>query len=137
MEIMNPTKEYHDVDNFVFSCQYHVVFCPKYRRPMFKGGMEVRLKDIFEETANRFNFKIIEMEIMQDNVHLIIDCDPKFGIMECVRKLKGASASMLVAEYPDLKSKMPNIWTRSAFIATVGSVSLDVIKKYIENQKGV
>lgn len=77
------------------------------------------------------------MEVMEDHVHLLIDCNPRFGIMECVKKLKGTSASTLVKDFPSLKKKLPNIWTRSAFISTVGSVSLEVVKKYIENQKNV
>lgn len=137
MEILNPRKQYHSAEHLTFSCQYHVIFCPKYRRAIFKDGVDVRLKEVFAEVAKKYNFQIIEMEVMSDRVHLLIDCNPRFGIMECVRKLKGTSANVLVTEYPYLKSQLPNIWTRSAFISTVGSVSLDVVKKYIEDQKGV
>lgn len=77
------------------------------------------------------------MEAMPDHVHLIIDCNPRYGIMQCVKDLKRDSASLLKKEFPELKSKLPCIWTRSAFISTVGAVSLDIVKEYIENQKGV
>ena len=77
------------------------------------------------------------MEVMKEHVHLLIDCNPRFGIMECVTKLKGISSKTLREEFPTLKSKLPCLWTRSAFISTVGSVSLETVKKYIENQKDV
>ena len=137
MEIVNKNKEYKSKAHLIYSCQYHVIFCPKYRRKVLKDGIDIRLKEIFNEVAIKYDFNIIEMEIMEDHVHLLIDCNPRFGIMECVNKLKGTSANTLKKEFPELKSKLPNIWTRSAFISTVGSVSLDVVKKYIENQKNV
>ena len=136
MEIVNPHKKYNSSEHIVFSCQYHVIFCPKYRRGIFKDGLDKRLKEIFIEVADKYEFKIIEMEILPDHIHMIIDCNPRFGIMECVRKLKGTSASILTKEYPEIRTKLPSIWTRSAFISSVGSVSLDVVKKYIEEQKG-
>lgn len=137
MEITNNKKEYKSKAHLIYSCQYHVIFCPKYRRKILNEGVDTRLKEIFKEVSLKYDFNIIEMEIMDDHVHLLIDCNPRFGIMECVTKLKGTSAKKLVEEFPYLKSRLPNIWTRSAFISTVGSVSLDVIKKYIENQKNV
>ena len=137
MEISNRNKEYKSKSHLIYSCQYHVIFCPKYRRKVLNNGVDIRLKEIFNEVALKYEFDIIEMEIMDDHVHLLIDCNPRFGIMECVNKLKGTSAKKLVKEFPYLKSRLPNIWTRSAFISTVGSVSLDVVKKYIENQKNV
>lgn len=137
MEITNKSKTYKSKFHLIYSCQYHVIFCPKYRRKVLKDGIDIRLKEIFLEVANKYDFEIVEMEIMSDHVHLLIDCNPRFGIMECVAKLKGTSAKTLKDEFPHLKSRLPNIWTRSAFISTVGSVSLDVVKKYIENQKNV
>lgn len=137
MEITNKNKEYKSKDHLIYSCQYHVIFCPKYRRKILKDGVDIKLKEIFMEVSKKYDFDIIEMEIMQDHVHLLIDCNPRFGIMECVTKLKGTSAKKLIENFPYLKSRLPNIWTRSAFISTVGSVSLDTVKKYIENQKNV
>ena len=137
MDIANKGKEYYSKAHLIYSCQYHVIFCPKYRRKILKDGIDIRLKEIFNEVALKYDFSILEMEIMEDHVHLLIDCNPRFGIMDCVTKLKGTSAKYLVEEFPSLKTRLPNILTRSAFISTVGSVSLDVVKKYIENQKNV
>lgn len=137
MDISNQSKIYKNKKHLIYSCQYHVIFCPKYRRKLLTNGIDVRIKEIFKETADKYDFEIIEMEIMPDHVHLLIDCNPRFGIMECVAKLKGISASILLKEFPNLKTRIPNIWTRSSFISTVGSVSLETIKQYIENQKNV
>ena len=136
MEFVNPFKQYKHTDHLVYSCQYHVIFCPKYRRNILKNSIDVRLKEIFLEIANEYDFNIIEMEIMPDHVHLLIECNPRFGIMNCIHKLKGISFNRLNKEFPEIRRKLPTLWTRSAFISTVGSVSLDTVRSYIENQKG-
>ena len=137
MIITNNSKEYYKESHLTFSCQYHVIFCPKYRRKVLTDGIDVRLKEILKEVAEKYNFQILEMEVMSDHVHLLLDCNPRFGIMECVTKLKGASSRKLREEFPHLKSRIPTLWTRSSFISTVGSVSLEIVKQYIEDQKHV
>jgi putative transposase len=112
-----------------------VIFCPKYRRAILTGDVEKRLKEILLNVASKYEFEILEMEVMPDHVHLLVDCNPRFGIMECVKKMKSVSANTLRKEFTFLTTKMPNLWTRSAFISTVGTVSLETVKRYIENQK--
>lgn len=137
MNISNTSKEYKSKFHLIYSCQYHVIFCPKYRRQVLKEGVDIRLKEIFLAVSEEYDFEIVEMEVMPDHVHLLIDCNPRFGIMNCVTKLKGTSSKILRDEFPWLKSRIPTLWTRSAFISTVGEVSLDAVKKYIEGQKNV
>lgn len=137
MHIANEDKVYKTATHLTFSCQYHVIFCPKYRRNVLKNGIDVRLKELILEVAEKYKFEVPSMEIMEDHVHLIIDCNPRFGIMECVTKIKNVSSKVLREEFPELKRRLPSLWTRSSFISTVGSVSLEVVKKYIENQKNV
>ena len=137
LNIENYSKEYKTSNHLIYSCQYHVIFCPKYRRKVLNNGVDVRLKEIIYEVANQYDFTICEMEIMEDHVHLLIDCNPKFGIAECVKKIKGISSHKLRSEFPHLKSRIPTLWTRSCFISTVGTVSLDIVKQYIEKQKYV
>ena len=135
MEIKDPIKTYKSNSHLVYSCYYHVIFCPKYRRKCLIGNIEIRLKELFLEIANKYNFEINDLEVMSDHVHMIISCDPSFGIMTVVHKLKRVTSNTLRKEFLNLK-KMPTLWTRSCFISSVGSVSLEVVKKYIENQKG-
>ena len=128
--------EYKSNHNVVYSCKYHVVWCPKYRRKVLVDGVDIRLKELIKETCKEYSIDIIEMEIMPDHVHLLIDCNPRYGIMQCITDLKYGSAHVLGREFPSIRKKIPSIWTRSCFVATVGSVSLDVVKQYIESQKG-
>ena len=134
--ISNNNHEYHTSAHLKYLCRYHVIFCPKYRRKVLENGVDIRLKEVFLDIAKDHNFDIINMEVMPDHVHLLIDCNPRYGIIQCVTDLKWGSAHVLNREFPDIRKKIPSIWTRSCFIATVGSVSLDVVKRYIESQKG-
>ena len=130
-------SKYHTSEHLVYSCKYHVIFCPKYRRKVLTDGIDDRLKQILAETAKRHHFEITGLEVMPDHVHLLIDCNPRYGIMQCIKDLKRESASLLKKEFPQLRSRLPNLWTRSCFVASVGSVSLETVKKYIETQKNV
>ena len=82
------------------------------------------------------NFYVLEMEVMPDHVHLLLDIDPTIGVNMVVSRIKGKTSNVLNREFPELRRKLPTLWTRSKFVATVGSVSLDVVKQYIEDQKG-
>ena len=93
------------------------------------------MKTVFRKIAEQKGFQIIEMEVMPDHVHLLISCNPQYGIMNCIRALKRYSAAPMREFDPSLDRRLPSIWTRSAFIATVGSVSLETVKAYIESQK--
>lgn len=123
--------------NVVYSCKYHVVFCPKYRRKVLTPPIEGRLKKIIRDVCMSARSELIEMEVMPDHVHLLLECDPQFGINRLVRSIKGRSSHILRLEFPALKSRLPSLWTNSYFVATVGGAPLAVIKRYIENQKGV
>ena len=78
---------------------------------------------------------LMEMEIMPDHVHILMEVDPQFGIHKAVKSLKGYTSKVLRSEYPSLKTTIPSLWTNSYFVSTVGGAPLDVIKQYIENQK--
>ncbi len=136
MDIVSPDKKYRTSEHLTYSCQYHVIFCPKYRRKVLINGIDERAKELFLEIADQYKFTILDMEVMPDHVHLLIDCNPRFGIMECIRKLKGCTSKRLRDEFPELETKIPTLWTRNAFISTVGAVSLETVKQYIEDQKG-
>jgi len=123
--------------NVVYSCKYHVVWCPKYRRRVLANGVDIRLKEIINKTAVELQAEIIELEVMPDHVHLLVEIDPQFGIHRLVKRLKGRSSRLLRREFPALKSRLPSLWTNSYFVSTVGGAPLEVIKQYIENQKHV
>ncbi len=122
-------------NNVFYSCKYHVVFCPKYRRPVLINGVDERLKEIIHETSDQMSCEILELEIMPDQVHLLIEVDPQFGIHKAVKRIKGSSSRFLRKEFPWLKSRLPTLWSNSYFVATVGGAPIEVIKQYIEDQK--
>ena len=123
--------------NVVYSCKYHVVWCPKYRRPVLVNGVDGQLKDIIRETCAEIHAELIEMEVMPDHVHLLVEVDPQYGIHRAVRLIKGRSSRLLRDEYPWLKSRLPTLWTNSYFVSTVGGAPLKTVRQYIENQKHV
>lgn len=128
---------YKSNNNVVYSCKYHVVWCPKYRRPVLVDGVDVRLKELVTEICDEHHFDLIEIEVMPDHVHLLLEVDPQFGIHRAVKLIKGTSSRVLREEFPWVKSRLPSLWTNSYFVASVGDVSLERIQQYIEDQKWV
>ena len=126
---------YKSNNNIVYSCKYHVVWCPKYRRKILANGVDVRLKELLQEYAVNLSVDILEMEIMPDRVHLLMEVDPQFGIHKAVKSLKSYTSRVLRQEFFFLQTKMPTLWTNSYFVSTVGDAPHEVIKQYIENQK--
>ncbi len=127
--------KYKSNNNIVYSCKYHVVWCAKYRRKVLTDGVDVRLKELLLEYSANLSVDILEMEIMPDHVHILMEVAPQFGIHKAVKSLKGYTSKVLRSEYPFLKTRMPTLWTNSYFVSTVGGDPLEVIEQYIENQK--
>lgn len=128
-------SEYRSNHNVVYICRYHVVFCPKYRRKVLTPPIDERLKTILMEQIERWGQELIEMEVMPDHVHLLVGCDPQFGIHRLIKLLKGFSSHALRLEFPPLKRRLPSLWTNSYFCATVGGVTLETVKRYVASQK--
>lgn len=122
-------------NNIAYNCHYHVVFCPKYRRKVLVNGVDERLKTILMETIEKWGQELVELEVMPDHVHLLVGCDPQFGIHRLVKYLKGTSSRYLRQEFPQLKRRLPSLWTNSYFCCTTGGVTLETLKRYVEGQK--
>jgi len=122
-------------NNIAYNCHYHVVFCPKYRRKVLVNGVDERLKTILIETIEKWGQELVELEVMPDHVHLLVGCDPQFGIHRLVKFLKGTSSRYLRQEFPQLKRRLPSLWTNSYFVCTVGGVTLETLIRYVEGQK--
>ena len=129
--------EYRSNNNIIYSCKYHVVWCPKYRRKVLIEGVDERLKELIEDIAVKHQAEIIEMEIVPDHVHLLVEVDPQYGIHRLIRQIKGQTSRILRQEHPWLKSRIPTLWTNSYFVSTVGGAPLAQIEQYIEQQKYV
>lgn len=118
-------------NNIAYSCKYHVVWCSKYRRKVLVEEVEQRLKELIVGVASELRVDIIEMEIMPDHVHLLLEVDLQFGIHRAVKNIKGKTSRILRAEFISLRTRLPSLWTNSYFVATVGGAPLEVIKQYI------
>ena len=128
---------YKSNKNIVYSCKYHIIWCTKYRRDIIKNNIEKDLKNIIQDVANDLNVEILEIETMPDHVHLLVDVDPQFGVHKFIKRVKGKSSRILRDKYQSIRKRVPTLWTNSYFVNSVGGATLDVIKKYIEDQKNV
>ena len=95
--------KYKSNNNIVYSCKYHIVWCPKYRRKVLVDDVERRLKEIIREVAEELKVEIIEIET---------DIDPQFGVMKFVKKAKGRSSRLLRQEFHHLTTRLPTQWER-------------------------
>ena len=129
------TIKYKSNLNVVYSCKYHVIWCPKYRRSVLVKGIDVRLKEIIQAIATDCKSEILELEVMPDHVHLLVEVDPQFGIHRLIKLMKGKSSKLIREEFQWVKSRLPTLWTNSYFVSTIGGAPLEVVKQYIEQQK--
>ena len=104
---------YRTNNNICYSCKYHVVWCPKYRKKILIGSVEERLKEIVKEVCAEVRAELIELECDKDHIHILVDIDPQYGIHSLIKSIKGRSSFLLRKEFPFLKKTMPCMWTNS------------------------
>ena len=149
---MGKTDKFKHKNNVTYTCHYHVVWCPKYRRKVITildptldnppidgdpGPVDERLRQIIHEVCKETGSEILGLGIMSDHVHLLVDCDPQYGINKLVRLIKGRTSRYLRAEFPSLRRRLPSLWTNSYFVATVGGAPLAMVEQYVQNQRNV
>jgi putative transposase len=120
----------------VSSANYHLIWCPQYRRPVLIGGVDARLQAIIAELGAEVGVEVIEIEVMPDHVHLLAELPPTVPLSEFVRLLKGRSSRLLRMEFPRLRH-LPVLWRRWWFVSTVGGAPLEVVRRCVENHKAV
>ena len=121
----------------VFQCAYHVVWSPKYRRSVLVPPVDERLKMILVEVIREHGAWLQALEVKPDHVHLLVEVDPQYGVHRLVKALKGRSSRVLRQEFPQLRRRLPTLWTNAYFVATTGGAPLAAMKRYVENQKHV
>ena len=125
---------YRSTNKAVSSAKYHLIWCPKYRRRVLVGGVDVRLKAIIADVASQVGAEVLEVEVMPDHVHLLAEVPPTLPLSEFMRLVKGRSSRLLRMEFPRLR-RLPVLWSSSWFVSTVGGAPLAVMRRYVENQK--
>jgi len=126
-------RAYKSNRNVYYSCKFHVVWCPKYQRKLLVEQIAARLEQIIREVCSEHEAEVLSLDIQPDHVHLLVECEPQFGIHRLVRSIKGRSSRYLRAEFPVLKRKLPTLWTNSYFVSTVGGAPLATIRQYISH----
>lgn len=119
-----------------YNINYHMVWCPKFRRPVLTGAVGVRLVEMLHEEVATLGGSVLELLVQPDYVHLFATFPPTLAIQQIMFRLKEATAHRLKNEFPSLKSRLPSLWTRSYYVATVGQVSAETIRRYLDDQKG-
>ncbi len=132
------TKErYRTSSHSIYNISYHLIWCPKYRRKVLVDGVDERLKELLQEKAADLDITIEQIEVMPDHVHLFVKSKPSLAVQYLVNQLKGYASLRLREEFPSLRSKLPCMWSRSYYCETIGHISEDTIRRYIEHQKNV
>jgi putative transposase len=127
--------EYRRTENSVSSINYHFVFVPKRRKAVLVQDVARRLQDIIFGLVSEHGWKLIALEIMPDHVHFFINAPTHESPADIARWVKGRASKLLRDEFLHLK-KLPSLWTPTYFVSTTGQVSTEIVKQYIENQKG-
>ena len=131
------TREYHAIGHAVYDIQYHLCWCTKYRYTVLGGEMGVRCRDLLRQVAMAREVTIIRGALAPDHVHMLVAAPPSISVSRLVQYLKGRASRKLQMEYDELKRRYwgQHMWARGYFCATVGTVTDELIKKYIEGQR--
>lgn len=130
-------NEYNSTNHYKYSIKYHLVCCPKFRFEVLNGEIALSLKDIITNICNRYNYKILELEVMPDHLHIFVSANPTVAPTDIVRTIKSISAIKLFKEYPKLKSfysRCGSLWSKGYFVDTVGNANIETIRNYIKTQ---
>lgn len=131
-------EQYHHSSHSKYLTQYHIIWCPKFRYPILKNGADIKLKEILHEICDTYHYKIKALEVMPDHIHIFVDCPYTVAPSDIARTLKSISAIRMFKEYPEMKkfyAKCGVLWSPGSFISTIGHVSEETVKHYIEEQK--
>ena len=120
--------------NCVYRVAYHVVWCPKYRKPILVEEIAEEVNKLIDAICEKNKWIIISKEVQADHIHLFFSIPPAVSISTVIKKLKGITARKIFIKYPALKQKLWNgsLWSPSYYAGTAGNVSAETIKKYIE-----
>ena len=127
--------DYRYGSHTVFKIEYHFVWVTKYRYPVLKGEVGERVKELVRQTCQSFDIRIIKGVVSKDHVHILVSTPPNFAPSEVMRRIKGRTASKLFEEFPLLKKRYwgQHFWARGYFCATVGELTEEMIKEYLEH----
>ena len=133
-ETVRPEQRYKSSRHCIWACDYHIIWCTKYRKQVLTSAVQERLKEIIMEKQDDYNYRVTSLEIMPEHVHLLASIEPKYSVTEIVGRIKGYTSLVLRREFFGLK-RIRALWTSSKFVASTGGVTLEALKEYVEGQK--
>lgn len=133
---MNNKRATSGTGHSAYNLNDHFVWCPKCRRPILVDRLATRLSELLGERTAELGGDVFNLTVMPDHVHLFCSFPPTMAPYQIMHRLKGHTAHQLREEFPYLKSRLPNLWTRSYYVGTAGNVSVATIHRYLDEQKG-
>jgi len=128
-------ERYRHLRGSVSTLTYHFVWCPKYRRKVLTGRVESTLRTPIGAKVAELYCEIVALEVMPDHVHLFLKAPPTHAPQHIANQIKGYTSHELREKFPELKSRLPSLWSRSYYVGSAGAVSSATIQRYIEQQK--
>ncbi|HLF25436.1 MAG TPA: IS200/IS605 family transposase [Anaerolineae bacterium] len=127
---------YRKTSHAVYDLKYHVVWITKYRKPVLRGAIGKRLRDLIRQTCDTLEVYIEKGHIAADHVHLLVSVPPNLSVSDLMQRLKGRSSRRMLDEFGELKKQFwgQPLWARGHFAASSGNVTDEIIKQYIESQ---
>ena len=134
--LYNRQMEYRKTSHAVYDIKYHLVWITKYRKPVMRGDIGLRLRELIRQTCATLDVQIEKGHIAADHVHLLVSVPPNVSVSELMQRVKGRSSRLMLDEYTELKKQFwgQHLWARGYFAASTGNVTDEIIKQYIESQ---
>ena len=125
------------ISHVQFDIEYHIVWTTKYRYKVLSGKIAERAREIIRQSCNSMNVTIIKGSIGKEHIHLLVSVPPSLSVSKLVQQLKGKTSRVMLSEYKELKKRYwgQHLWASGYFVRSVGTVTKDIIKEYIENQQ--
>lgn len=129
-------SKYRKGSHCIYSLHYHFVFIPKYRKPVLRGDVALRARDLIRRICRDHDVKIIKGHVRPDHIHLLLSVPPTMAPSRLMQAIKGKTSFQLLGDFRALRQSFwgRHLWSRGYFVATTGNVTDEVIAKYIESQ---
>ena len=127
---------YRKTAHSVYDLKYHIVWITKYRKPILRGEIGKRVRELIRQTCASLDVYIVKGHVSKDHVHLLVSVPPNLAVSELVKRLKGRSSRLLLEEFGELRKVYwgRHLWARGYFVASSGNVTDEIIAEYIEKQ---
>ena len=130
---------YRKTAHSVYDLKYHIVWITKYRKPILRGEIGKRVRELVRQTCASLEVYIVKGHVSKDHVHLLVSVPPKLSVSELVKRLKGRSSRKMLEEFGELRKLYwgRHLWARGYFAASTGNVTDEIIAEYIEKQSQI